>query len=102
MFKSILLLLVISATTLVLGQNWQSFTDSIPTLSSPRACDLNNDGIKDIVYGGGTDGVFSNNGIMAYNGANGNLLWKRAARNEVFGSAVFMDITNDGDRKSVV
>ena len=96
MFKSILLLLVLSATTLVLGQNWQSFTDSIPTLSSPRACDLNNDGIKDIVYGGGTDGVFSNNGIMAYNGANGNLLWKRAARNEVFGSAVFMDITNDG------
>ena len=80
----------------MLGQNWQSFTDSIPTLSSPRACDLNNDGIKDIVYGGGTDGVFSNNGIMAYNGANGNLLWKRAARNEVFGSAVFMDITNDG------
>ena len=96
MFKSILLLFAFSASTLVLGQNWQSFTDSIPTLSSPRACDLNNDGIKDIVYGGGTDGVASNNGIMAYNGANGNLLWKRAARNEVFGSAVFMDITNDG------
>jgi hypothetical protein len=96
MFKSILLLLVLSATTLVMGQNWQAFTDSIPTLSSARACDLNNDGIKDIVLGGGTDGVASNNGIMAYNGLNGNLLWKRAARNEVFGSAVFMDITNDG------
>jgi hypothetical protein len=27
--------------------SWQSFTDSIPTLSSPRACDLNNDGILD-------------------------------------------------------
>jgi hypothetical protein len=96
MFKSILLLFAFYASTFVLGQNWQSFTDSIPTLSSPRACDLNNDGIKDIVFGGGTDGVASNNGIMAYNGANGNLLWKRAARNEVFGSAVFMDITNDG------
>jgi len=96
MFKSFLLLLVLSATSLVLGQNWQAFTDSIPTLSSPRACDLNNDGIKDIVLGGGTDGVASNNGIMAYNGLNGNLLWKRAARNEVFGSAIFMDITNDG------
>jgi hypothetical protein len=96
MFKSILLLFAFFASTLVLGQNWQAFTDSIPTLSSPRACDLNNDGVKDIVYGGGTDGVASNNGIMAYNGANGNLLWKRAARNEVFGSAVFMDITNDG------
>ena len=41
--------------------NWQAFTDSIPTLSSPRTCDLNQDGIKDIVIGGGTDGFFSNN-----------------------------------------
>jgi len=89
-------LLVLSLTSLIWGQNWQAFTDSIPTLSSPRACDLNNDGIKDIVLGGGTDGVASNNGIMAYNGLNGNLLWKRASRNEVFGSAIFMDITNDG------
>ena len=78
------------------SQNWQFFIDSIPTLSSPRACDLTNDGIKDIVFGGGTDGVYSNNGIMAVNGANGALLWKRATRNEVFGSAVFQDITNDG------
>ncbi|MEY4596762.1 MAG: hypothetical protein RLZZ506_1182, partial [Bacteroidota bacterium] len=89
-------MLVLSLTSLIWGQNWQAFTDSIPTLSSPRACDLNNDGIKDIVLGGGTDGVASNNGIMAYNGLNGNLLWKRASRNEVFGSAIFMDITNDG------
>lgn len=76
--------------------NWQKFTDSIPTLSSPRACDLNNDGIKDIVYGGGTDGAFSNNGIMAINGVSGQLLWKRPSRNEVFGSAIFKDITGDG------
>jgi outer membrane protein assembly factor BamB len=76
--------------------SWQTFTDSIPTLSSPRACDLNNDGIKDIVIGGGTDGVASNNGIMAFNGANGSLLWKRGSRNEVFGSPIFYDINNDG------
>ena len=78
------------------AQNWQFFIDSIPTLSSPRACDLNNDGIQDIVFGGGTDGAFSQNGIMAVNGANGTLLWKRTSRNEVFGSAIFQDITNDG------
>jgi hypothetical protein len=75
---------------------WQSFTDSIPTLSSPRASDLNNDGIKDIVIGGGTDGFASNNGIMAFNGVDGTLLWKRGSRNEVFGSPIFQDITNDG------
>lgn len=81
---------------MVSAQNWQFFVDSIPTLSSPRACDLNNDGVKDLVFGGGTDGVFSNNGIMAVNGLDGSLLWKRPARNEVFGSALFLDITNDG------
>ncbi len=91
-----LLALTFLFSSTLLSQNWQFFVDSIPTLSSPRACDLTNDGIKDIVFGGGTDGVFSHNGIMAINGANGALLWKRATRNEVFGSAVFQDITNDG------
>jgi len=76
--------------------SWQAFTDSIPTLSSPRCSDLNGDGVKDIVIGGGTDGVYSNNGIMAYNGLDGSLLWKRAARNEVFTSAIFQDINGDG------
>ena len=85
-------------TTISFSQltSWQSFTDSIPTLSSPRACDLNNDGVKDIIIGGGTDGVASNNGVMAFNGVNGSLLWKQGSRNEVFGSPIFLDITNDG------
>ncbi|MFM8963085.1 MAG: FG-GAP repeat domain-containing protein, partial [Sphingomonadales bacterium] len=96
MMKKLFVTTICFLQAVVFAQNWQSFTDSIPTLSSPRACDLNNDGIKDVVFGGGTDGVYSNNGIMAYNGANGALLWKRPARNEVFGSAIFKDITNDG------
>jgi hypothetical protein len=96
--KKVLLFLVFYSSFNSKAQNhtWQSFIDSIPTLSSPRVCDLNNDGIKDIVIGGGTDAVFSNNGIMAFNGANGSLLWKRGSRNEVFGSPIFQDITNDG------
>jgi outer membrane protein assembly factor BamB len=75
---------------------WESFVDSIPTLSSPRSADLNNDGVKDIVIGGGTDGAQSNSGVMAFDGNNGALLWKAPSRNEVFGSPLFIDITNDG------
>ena len=85
--KTILLTFSLGICGMLSAQNWQFFIDSIPTLSSPRACDLNNDGVKDIVFGGGTDGVYSNNGIMAVNGHDGTLLWKRPARNEVFGSA---------------
>ena len=98
MKKSFALIVFLFAVQCLIAQltSWQSFTDSIPTLSSPRACDLNNDGIKDIVIGGGTDGVTSNNGIMAFNGVNGSLLWKRGSRNEVFGSPIFQDITSDG------
>ena len=77
------------------AQNWQQFTDSIPTLSSPRASDLNADGIMDIVIGGGTDSTFSYNGVMAYSGVDGGLLWRRSSRDEIFGSAIFQDINND-------
>ncbi|NDB34245.1 MAG: hypothetical protein EB023_02635 [Flavobacteriia bacterium] len=80
--RTLFLLAIAFQSTIIFSQQvWQNFTDSIPTLSSPRACDLNNDGIQDIVYGGGTDGVFSHNGIMAMNGVDGTLLWKRPSRN---------------------
>ena len=78
------------------AQNWESFTDSIGTFSSPRSSDLNGDGIMDIVIGGGTDSLFSNNGVMAYNGVDGSLLWNRSSRDELFGSAIFQDLNSDG------
>jgi hypothetical protein len=75
---------------------WTFSVDSVANLSSARSADLNNDGIPDIVFGAGKDGAASTNGIVAVNGSNGQLLWKRPARNEVFGSAIFQDITADG------
>tara|TARA_B100001057_G_scaffold186400_2_gene187181 strand:- start:5035 stop:7977 length:2943 start_codon:yes stop_codon:yes gene_type:complete len=78
------------------SQNWHAFTDSTATLSSPRSTDLNGDNIKDIVIGGGVDSTFCNNSIMAYDGYDGSLLWKRSSRDEVFGSAIFQDLTSDG------
>ena len=50
----------------------------------------------DIVIGGGVDSLFSNNGVMAYNGVDGSLLWKRSSRDELFGSAIFQDLNSDG------
>jgi len=91
-----LFLFGISITGKTQTLTWSSFTDSIPTLSSPRVADLTGDGIKDIVIGGGTDSTDSNHGIMAFNGANGNLLWNIPTKNEIFASAKFQDITGDG------
>lgn len=91
-----ILLITLSLNLKAQSPIWQGFIDSVVTLSSPRSCDLNNDGIKDIVVGGGKDGFFVTNGIMALNGIDGDLLWKHNARDEVFGSAIFQDINNDG------
>ena len=76
-------------------QLWTNFVDSVSTLSSPRAVDLNNDGIKDIVVGAGTDSVFSNYGILAFDGSNGQQLWNLPTTDEIFTSAIFQDINND-------
>jgi len=57
---------------------------------------LTGDTIMDIVVGGGEEGVPTSYGMMAFDGATGNMLWNVSANDEVFGSAVFQDITNDG------
>ena len=75
---------------------WETFVDSIPTLSSPRPSDLNNDGVLDIVIGGGTEGEISNAGVMAFDGMNGSLLWKAPSRSELYGSPIFYDANEDG------
>ena len=75
---------------------WSSYVDSITSFSSPRPVELTGDTILDIVVGGGEEGVPTSYGMMAFDGANGNLLWNVSANDEVFGSAIFQDITNDG------
>jgi len=77
-------------------QTWHTFMDTVPSFSSPRAVDLNGDGILDIVLGGGIDGIPAENGIMAFNGLDGTLLWKRPTHDEIFVSANFQDINGDG------
>lgn len=75
------------------------WTRDIPVIgsqSSPRAEDLNNDGVLDIVIGAGKNEFqHSDQGTAAFDGKTGEMLWKQEARDQVYGSATFIDINSD-------
>src|SRR5680860_408087 len=76
---------------------WKKDFYQIGSQSSPRAIDLNKDGVLDIVMGGAkAENRPNDQGVMALDGKTGELLWKQKARDQVFGSATFYDITEDG------
>ena len=75
--------------------NWINNTPLIRSYSSPRTTDLNNDGIDDLILGGGVDGYPTPYGVIAINGVNGNTLWTMTTRNEMFTSPQFFDFTED-------
>ncbi|MBS0000048.1 MAG: PQQ-binding-like beta-propeller repeat protein [Cyclobacteriaceae bacterium] len=76
---------------------WDRNLPVIGSQSSPRATDLNGDGILDIVMGAGKNEYqHSDQGILAFDGKTGELIWQQEAIDQVFGSATFTDITGDG------
>jgi len=77
--------------------NWVVTIDGSGTYASPRSCDLTGDGVKDIVLGtgGSQEWESSENGVVAIDGQNGKVLWKVPCRNQIVGSPVFLDVTND-------
>jgi PQQ-like domain len=78
------------------NKNWDITIKGITSASSPQAVDLNNDGVKDIVMGaGGEEWHSTDMGVIAINGASGEILWRTSAKNQIVGSAVFIDINND-------
>lgn len=94
----IVVLLVIAYTSgfFVQSAYWEKNFPEIGSSSSPRAIDLNNDGVKDIVMGGGgSEFTKTEFGVFALDGRDGSLLWSVPARNQVIGSPVFRDINND-------
>ena len=74
---------------------WTHNSPIIRTFSSPRTTDLNNDGIKDIILGGGVEGFPTPYGVNAIDGDNGETLWTVTTRNEMFTSPQFYDFDND-------
>ena len=91
---ALLILFQFSKNSVFSQISWSTLIDSVSTLSSPRAVDLNSDGTKDIVLGAGTDSTFSNYGVIALDGVSGQLLWNLPTPDEIFTSAVFNDINN--------
>ncbi len=74
---------------------WINNIETIRSYSSPRTTDLNNDGVKDVIIGGGVDGIPSAHGINAIDGLNGNNIWTVPTRNEMFTSPQFFDYNGD-------
>lgn len=76
---------------------WDKNFYIIGSQSSPRAVELNGDGILDIVMGAGKNEFqYSDQGIIALDGKTGELLWQHESTDQVYGSATFYDITGDG------
>jgi len=75
---------------------WEAEFHNIGIHSSPRAADLNKDGIKDLIVGcSKKEFEQSDTAIIAVDGATGKMLWKASARDQVFGSAALSDINHD-------
>lgn len=66
------------------------------TFSSPRVVDLNGDGYADVVVGCGRELADTSDGVFAFDGLTGGILWSTEARSQIFGSPIFHDITGDG------
>ncbi len=72
-------------------------------MSSPRVSDLNRDGISDIILGAGKNEFdYSDSSVVALDGKDGKLLWKNAARDQMFISAGLIDITKDGIKDIII
>jgi outer membrane protein assembly factor BamB len=62
---------------------------------SPRGADLDRDGSSEIVVSGGSE-IPASGQVVALDGKTGELRWEAPARQQLYGSPVFLDITNDG------
>lgn len=76
---------------------WSTSLPNLGTLSSPRATDLNGDGILDLVVGmGRIEFQPADTAIVALDGKSGEIIWKRPAIDQIYGSAALLDINKDG------
>jgi len=97
-FTSLFLILSVQCTRRTKSEIiWDQNLPQIGSQSSPRATDLNRDGVLDIVIGAGkNEDQHSRQGILALDGKSGSILWQQEADDQVYGSPTFYDVTGDG------
>jgi len=93
-----------SHSSLLIAQaSWTQTLPNIGTFSSPRVADFNGDGVQDIVIGTGRKEFHAcDSAVIALDGANGDVLWKVSAKDQVFGSVALRDITGDAIEDAVI
>ncbi|MCW9706894.1 PQQ-binding-like beta-propeller repeat protein [Fodinibius salsisoli] len=75
---------------------WTSQYQNLGVYSSPRVADLNQDGTKDIILGAGRQEFeATDSAVVAINGMDGSMLWNVGARDQMFGSATLLDVSQD-------
>lgn len=76
--------------------NWEMILPDVGSFSSIRVTDLTSDGVQDIVMGAGRlEFQKCDTAVVAIDGKNGEILWNVPASDQIFGSAIFQDITGD-------
>ncbi len=101
MMKYALLAVLISITMACnmdsfVADSWEITIENAGSSSSPKAADLNGDGIKDIVIGsGGPEFKTTPHGVLAIDGSNGDILWQVDARNQIVGTPLLVDFNDD-------
>jgi outer membrane protein assembly factor BamB len=89
--------MVVNYTKLVAQNSWSVKYKGMGTFSSPRASDLNDDGVLDIIFGAGREEFQScDSAVIAVDGRDGKMLWHVAAKDQIFGSPSLKDLTGDG------
>lgn len=77
-----------------------TWTKNLPVIgsqSSPKATDLNSDGVLDIIMGAGKNEYQeSSQGVIALDGKTGDAIWSYATIDQIYGSATLLDVNDDG------
>jgi outer membrane protein assembly factor BamB len=98
-----LTIVIISLSCTSKQEGWERTFREIGTLSSPRATDLNGDGVKDIILAAGANEFeATDSALFAINGRNGKVLWAIGASDQLFGTPVLLDINDDQIRDVII